>query len=153
MTVDSIEEIKTALAAMKERGAPTRRGRIRAVHGAAPAPDPRKTQAAAAAATAGINARRRALSMLGGVTSPDWYYVTLDAYLSNELPGTELGFVQENGTSFMKILLDSHHNDCPPEGADTQFYFGWKNPSDDYVVASVWSAVSLNGQAYASASK
>jgi hypothetical protein len=73
--------------------------------------------------------------------------------LSNELPSTELGLVQENGTSFMKIYLDSHHNDCPPGGADSQFYFAWKNPSDDYVNANVWSALSLNGQAYASASE
>jgi hypothetical protein len=153
MTVDNIEEIKAALAALKERQAPTRRSRIRAVHHPAPVPDPRTTQAAAAAATAGINARRRALSMLGQPNDLYTYYVTLDAFLSNELPSTELGLVQENGTSFMKIYLDSHHNDCPPGGADSQFYFAWKNPSDDYVNANVWSALSLNGQAYASASE
>ena len=153
MTVDNIEEIKTALAALKERQTPRRRGRIRALHG--PAPDPQETQAAAAAATAGISARRRALSMLGGVINPDWYYVTLDAFLSNELPSTALGLVQENGTSFMKIYLDSNHNDDSLSlegGPVTQFYFAWKNPSDSYVVASAWSALSLNGYAYASAS-
>jgi hypothetical protein len=153
MTVDNIEEIKAALAALKERQAPRRRSRIHAVHHPAPAPDPQTTQAAAAAATAGINARRQALSMLGQPNDLYWYYVTLDAFLSNELPSTELGLVQENGTSFMKIYLDSHHNDCPPGGADSQFYFAWKNPSDDYVSVNVWSAVSLNGQAYASASE
>jgi hypothetical protein len=151
MTVDNIEEIKTTFAALKERQAPTRRRRIRAIHG--PAPDPQETRAAAAAAAAGFNARRRALSMLGQPNSPLWYYVTLDAFLSNELPGTESGIVQENGTSFMKILLDSHHNDCPPEGAESQFYFAWKNPSEESVFANVWTAVSLNGQAYASASE
>jgi hypothetical protein len=149
MIVDNIEEIKTALAALKERQAPTRRGRIRAVHG--PTPDPQETRAAAAAAAAGFSARRRALSMLSQ-PSPYWFYVTLDAFWSSELPSTESGLVQENGTSFMKILLDSHHNNCPREGAESQFYFAWKNPSVDYVSASAWTAVSLNGQAYASAS-
>jgi hypothetical protein len=152
MTVDNIEEIKTALAALKERQAPRRRGRIRALHGGVP--DPQETQAAAAAATAGISARRRALSMLDGVINPDWYYVTLDAFLSNEQPGAALGLVQENGTSFMKIYFDSHHNDSVSleGGAATQFYFAWKNPSDSYVVASASSALSLNGYAYAAAS-
>ena len=153
MAVDNIEEIKTALAALRERQAPRRRSRIRAVHHPAPTPDPQKTHAAAAAATAGINARRRALSMLGQPNDLYWYYVTLDAFLSNELPSTEMGIVQENGTSFMRIYLDSHRTNGAGVKADSQFYFAWKNPSDDYVSASVWSAVSLNGQASASASK
>jgi hypothetical protein len=63
MTVNNIEEIKTALAALKERQTSTRRSAVRADHRPAPPhprPDPEKTQAAASAFAEHINAGQRA---------------------------------------------------------------------------------------------
>jgi hypothetical protein len=193
MTNDNIEEIKTALAAMKEREASTRRSTIRAEDQSASAqsdlaelkallaanpdlgklgeilarrdkrresllaqqhrrPDAQETQAAATAATAAINARRQALSILSQPFTPP-YYVTLDTpgwFLV--LPNTELSIIQdfgiEPGGSWFKALL----NTSDPTGghAYIQFYFVWVNPSDYYAVANVSSSLLLNGWAKAS---
>jgi hypothetical protein len=196
MTIDSNEDIKTALAALKEREATTRRSRPPADHHPAPAPaqnelaelqsllnaDPnlgklgdilagrldgqrqsllaqqdrgrerRQTEAAAAAATAGINARRQALSILAQPFTPPYYVVIDTPFLIWELPNPNLsmflGSGIEAGGSWVKILLDTQHT--PDwETTDFVFYFLWENPTDYYAVANVSSSLSLNGRASA----
>jgi hypothetical protein len=197
MTIDHIEEIKTALAAMKEREASTRRSTIRAEDQSAAAqsdlaelkallaanpdlgklgeilarrdkrrksllaqqhrrPDAQETQAAATAATAAINARRQALSILSQPFTP--YYVTLDTpgwFLV--LPNTDLSILQGDdispGESWFKALLNTTLDNVPgPDPAEFQFYFPWVNPSDYDAIVNVSSPVLVNGWAEAKGS-
>jgi hypothetical protein len=195
MTVDNIEEIKTALASLKERDASTRRGTLRADHHPAPAqqsdlaelhsllagnPDmlrlgeiltrrldgqrkslhalqdqgreAQSTQAAAAAATAGINARRQALSILAQPFTPP-YYVTLDTpFLIWDTP-PDLSIFLDSGIEagnggWAKIKVNAN-DPVWPLNTQIWFYFLWENPTSYYAVANVSSSLSLSGTASA----
>lgn len=207
MTTDNIEEIKTALAAMKEREAPTRRSTIRAEDRSAAAqsdlaelkallaanpdlgklaeilarrdgrresllaqqhrrPDAHETQAAATAATAAINARRQALSILSQPFTPP-YYVTLDTpgfffdfydtYFDDQ--GQSAYMLQDFGISpgenWFKAQLYTK-KDSPNSRAfeipEFQFYFSWVNPSDYDAIVNVSSPLLVNGWAEAEGS-
>jgi hypothetical protein len=107
---------------------------------------------AAAAATAGIRARREALSML---TQPFLsYYVTLETpFLIWEVPTPDLSIflnsaIVEDG-SWVKVLLDTQHTLNGEQNTHFRFYFIWQNPADYYAVANVSSALWLNGKASA----
>ena len=192
MTFDNIEEIKTALAALKEREASTRRSTIRAEDQSAAAqsdlaeleallaanpdlgklveilarrdkrrksllaqqhgrPDGPETQAAATAATAAINARRRALSLLSQPFSPP-YYVTLDTPIAfSELPQNDPSILQDwgitPGWSWVTARLETNQspNDGYWTGTTFWFYFPWQNPSDNDTVVNVSSSWYLRG--------
>lgn len=119
-------------------------------------PDAQETQAAATAATAAINARRQALSILSQPLTPP-YYVTLDTpgwflVTPNTQDSLVPDFGLEPGGSWFQALINTTSSTSDPiwPAVSINFYFVWVNPSDYYAIAQPASSLWLNGWAKAS---